>query len=161
MRDKIKKHNQLDWRDVRNPNHVVSHRETDKGTVVVSLVSAQDSEGAKARSALFEMCGMPDFRINTQFESVSALQVKQFGKFETPEISDALYGQAISVKALPRNACVGDMIGNKAKHLGVVGYVIDGLVWNLSRLREIDLPVYATDITAFVPLHRGAGELCH
>ena len=67
----------------------------------------------------------------------------------------------IDTSGLPRNASVGDMIGNKAKHLGVAGFVIDGLVRDLPGLREIGLPVYATGITAFGPLHRGPGELCH
>ncbi|WP_306261608.1 hypothetical protein [Pararhizobium sp. IMCC21322] len=207
MRDKIKNHNQLDWRDLRNPNNVLPHRETDKGTVVVPLVPADNTEGANTRPASSEMRGGPGFRVNTQFESVSVAQIKQLREFETPEISDALnrmftmdpairnvvneealYGPAITVKVfpgdnlmvhkaldivnpgdvivvdtsgLPRNACVGDMIGNKAKHLGVAGFVIDGLVRDLSGLREIGLPVYATGITAFGPLHRGPGELCH
>ena len=67
----------------------------------------------------------------------------------------------VDTSGLPRNACVGDMIGNKAKHVGVAGFVIDGLVRDISGLREIGLPVYATGITAFGPLHRGPGELCH
>lgn len=67
----------------------------------------------------------------------------------------------VDTSGLPRNACVGDMIGNKAKHLGVAGFIIDGLVRDLDGLREIGLPVYATGITSFGPLHRGPGELCH
>lgn len=161
MRDKIKKHNQLDLRDGRNPNHVVSQRETDNGAVVVSLVSADDSEGAKARPASYEMCRASGFLINTRFESVTALQVTQLREFETPQISDALYGQAISVKVLPRNACVGDMFGNKTTHPSSAGYSIDRLVRDLPRLREIDFPVCASGIAADGPLHRGPGELCH
>lgn len=67
----------------------------------------------------------------------------------------------VDTSGLPRNASVGDMIGNKAKHIGVAGFVIDGLVRDISGLREVGLPVYATGITAFGPLHRGPGELCH
>ena len=65
----------------------------------------------------------------------------------------------IDTSGEPRNAVVGDMIGNKAKHRGAAGFIIDGLVRDLSGLREIGLPVYATGITAFGPLHRGPGEL--
>ncbi len=67
----------------------------------------------------------------------------------------------VDTSGLPRNACVGDMIGNKAKHIGVAGFIIDGLVRDLDGLKEIGLPVYATGITSFGPLHRGPGELCH
>jgi regulator of RNase E activity RraA len=67
----------------------------------------------------------------------------------------------VDTSGAPRNACVGDMIGNKAKHLGVAGFVIDGLARDISGLREIGLPVYATGITSFGPLHRGPGELGH
>jgi RraA family protein len=59
------------------------------------------------------------------------------------------------------NALVGDMIGNKAKHLGIAGFIVDGLVRDLPGLQEIGLPIYATGITAFGPLHRGPGELGH
>ena len=167
----------------------------------------QNSEGANTRPTSSEMRGGPGFRINTEFDCVSAEQIQQLAEFETAEISDALnrmftmdpsirnlvndqplYGPAITVKVFPgdnlmvhkaldvvkpgdvivvdtsgstRNAVVGDMIGNKAKHLGVAGIIIDGLIRDLSGLLGIDLPVYATGITAFGPLHRGPGELCH
>ena len=98
----------------------------------------------------------------------------------------SLYGPAITVKVFPgdnlmvhkaldvarpgdiivvdtsgtyRNAVVGDMIGNKARALGIAGFVIDGLVRDLDGLIETGLPVYARGVTAFGPLHRGPGEL--
>jgi RraA family protein len=58
-----------------------------------------------------------------------------------------------------RNAVLGDLITNKAKHRGIAGFVIDGLVRDLPGLIEADLPVYARGITPFGPLHRGPGEL--
>lgn len=160
MRDKIKKHNQLDLQDGRNPNHVVSQRETDHGAVIVPLVFVDDSEGAKARSASYEMCNATGLMTFSRFENVSALQVKQLREFETPEISDALCGQTFSVKVLHHNACVGDMFVNKTTHLGSTGHSIDGLVRDLLRLREIDFPVCASGIAADGPLHREPGELC-
>jgi len=60
-----------------------------------------------------------------------------------------------------RNALVGDLIGNKAKHLGIAGFVVDGLVRDLPGLQDVGLPIYSTGITAFGPLHRGPGELGH
>ncbi len=60
-----------------------------------------------------------------------------------------------------RNALVGDLIGNKAKHLGIAGFIVDGLVRDLPGLQEVGLPIYSTGITAFGPLHRGPGELGH
>ena len=58
-----------------------------------------------------------------------------------------------------RNAVLGDLIANKAKHRGIAGFIVDGLVRDLPGLKEADLPVYARGITPFGPLHRGPGEL--
>lgn len=58
-----------------------------------------------------------------------------------------------------RNAVLGDLIANKAKHLGIAGFVIDGLIRDLDGVREAGLPVYARGVTSFGPLHRGPGEL--
>ncbi|MEM9277973.1 MAG: RraA family protein [Pseudomonadota bacterium] len=100
--------------------------------------------------------------------------------------SSPLYGPAITVKVFPgdnlmvhkaldvarpgdvividtsgiaQNAVVGDMIGNKAKHKKIAGFIVDGLVRDLPGLQEIGLPMYARGITSFGPLHRGPGEL--
>lgn len=58
-----------------------------------------------------------------------------------------------------RNAVLGDLVTNKAKHLGIAGFIVDGLVRDLPGLREAGLPVYARGVTPFGPLHRGPGEL--
>lgn len=58
-----------------------------------------------------------------------------------------------------RNAVVGDLIANKAKHRGIAGFVIDGLIRDLPGVAETGLPVYARGVTPFGPLHRGPGEL--
>jgi RraA family protein len=58
-----------------------------------------------------------------------------------------------------RNAVVGDLVASKAKHRGIAGFVIDGLVRDLPGLIEAGLPVYARGVTPFGPLHRGPGEL--
>ncbi|MEM9332699.1 MAG: RraA family protein [Pseudomonadota bacterium] len=100
--------------------------------------------------------------------------------------SSSLYGPAVTVKVFPgdnlmvhkaldiakpgdvividtsgvaQNAVVGDMIGNKAKHKEIAGFIVDGLVRDLPGLTEIGLPMYARGVTAFGPLHRGPGEL--
>jgi RraA family protein len=57
------------------------------------------------------------------------------------------------------NAVFGDLIANKAKHRGIAGLVIDGLIRDLVGVKETGLPVYARGVTAFGPLHRGPGEL--
>jgi RraA family protein len=57
-------------------------------------------------------------------------------------------------------AVFGDMIATKARHLGVGGFVIDGLVRDLPGITALgDLPVFARGITPIGPLHRGPGEL--
>jgi RraA family protein len=58
-----------------------------------------------------------------------------------------------------RNAVLGDLIANKAKHRGIAGFIIDGLVRDLPGIVETGLPIYARGVTPFGPLHRGPGEL--
>ncbi len=58
-----------------------------------------------------------------------------------------------------RNAVLGDLVTNKAKHRGIAGFIVDGLVRDLPGLQEAGLPVFARGITPFGPLHRGPGEL--
>jgi RraA family protein len=58
-----------------------------------------------------------------------------------------------------RNAVLGDLIANKAKHRGIAGFVIDGLIRDLPGVIDAGLPIYARGVTPFGPLHRGPGEL--
>lgn len=58
-----------------------------------------------------------------------------------------------------KNAVLGDLVANKAKHRGIAGFIIDGLIRDLGGIRESGLPVYARGVTPFGPLHRGPGEL--
>lgn len=60
-----------------------------------------------------------------------------------------------------KNAVLGDLITNKAKHKGVGGFVIDGLVRDIDQVRDSGVPVFSRGITPFGPLHRGPGELNH
>lgn len=57
------------------------------------------------------------------------------------------------------NGVLGDLISTKAKHRGVVGFIIDGLVRDVPAIKEIGMPVYARGITPIGPLHRGPGEI--
>ena len=65
----------------------------------------------------------------------------------------------IDTSGSQRNAVLGDLVTNKAKHLGIAGFIVDGLVCDLPGLKEAGLPIYARGITPFGPLHRGPGEL--
>ena len=58
-----------------------------------------------------------------------------------------------------RNAVLGDIICTKAKHRGIAGYVIDGLIRDLPDIVPLDMPVFARGTTAIGPLHRGPGEI--
>ncbi len=58
-----------------------------------------------------------------------------------------------------KNAVMGDLIANKAKHRGIAGFVIDGLIRDLQGVVETGMPVYAYGVTPIGPLHRGPGEL--
>jgi len=57
------------------------------------------------------------------------------------------------------NAVLGDLVTNKAKHRGIAGFIVDGLVRDVDGLVEAGLPVFARGITPFGPLHRGPGEI--
>ncbi len=57
------------------------------------------------------------------------------------------------------NAVLGDLVCTKAKHRGVAGFIVDGLVRDLPGLMEVGLPVYARGTTPIGPLHRGPGEI--
>jgi RraA family protein len=57
------------------------------------------------------------------------------------------------------NAVLGDLVANKARHRGIAGFVVDGLIRDLPGIVATGLPVYAKGVTPFGPLHRGPGEL--
>ena len=61
-----------------------------------------------------------------------------------------------------RTAVMGDLVATKARHRGIGGFVVDGLVRDLPGILELsDLPVYARGVTPVGPLHRGPGEINH
>ena len=58
------------------------------------------------------------------------------------------------------NAVLGDLVSTKARHRGVKGFVIDGLIRDLPAIRALgDFPVFARGVTPIGPLHRGPGEV--
>jgi RraA family protein len=57
------------------------------------------------------------------------------------------------------NAVLGDLVSMKAKHRGIAGFVVDGLVRDLPGIRELNFPVFARGVTSIGPLHRGPGEI--
>jgi len=57
------------------------------------------------------------------------------------------------------NAVLGDLISTKAKHRGIMGFVVDGFVRDLPDIIELDFPVFARGATPIGPLHRGPGEI--
>jgi RraA family protein len=61
--------------------------------------------------------------------------------------------------ALAKNAVLGDLVCTKAKHRGIAGFIVDGLIRDLPEILPIDLPVYARGTTPVGPLHRGPGEI--
>jgi regulator of RNase E activity RraA len=57
-------------------------------------------------------------------------------------------------------AVMGDLVATKAKHRGIAGFVVDGLIRDLPAiLRLEDFPVFARGVTPIGPLHRGPGEV--
>jgi regulator of RNase E activity RraA len=57
------------------------------------------------------------------------------------------------------NAVLGDIICTKAKHRGIAGFVVDGLVRDMPGIEDLDFPVFARGTTPVGPLHRGPGEI--
>lgn len=59
-------------------------------------------------------------------------------------------------------AVLGDLISTKARHRGIAGFVVDGLIRDLPAIRALkDFPVFARGVTPIGPLHRGPGEINH
>jgi regulator of RNase E activity RraA len=59
-------------------------------------------------------------------------------------------------------AVLGDLVSTKARHRGLAGFVVDGLIRDLAAIRALgDFPVYARGVTPTGPLHRGPGEINH
>lgn len=56
------------------------------------------------------------------------------------------------------NAVLGDIVATKARHRGIAGYIVDGLIRDLPGIPD-DFPVYARGTTPMGPLHRGPGEI--
>jgi regulator of RNase E activity RraA len=62
----------------------------------------------------------------------------------------------------PMNAVLGDLISTKARHRGIAGFIVDGLIRDLPAIRELgDFPVFSRGVTPIGPLHRGPGEIGH
>ncbi len=58
-----------------------------------------------------------------------------------------------------KTAVLGDIICTKARHRGIAGFVVDGLVRDMPGIDELGMPVYGRGTTAVGPLHRGPGEV--
>ncbi|MEM7343970.1 MAG: RraA family protein [Chloroflexota bacterium] len=57
------------------------------------------------------------------------------------------------------NGIIGDIIATKAKHRGILGFVIDGVVRDVPGMKIVGMPVYTRGTTPIGPLHRGPGEI--
>jgi regulator of RNase E activity RraA len=60
----------------------------------------------------------------------------------------------------PLTAALGDLVSKKARHRGVAGFVVDGVIRDLPEIKGLgDFPVFARDVTPIGPMHRGPGEI--
>jgi regulator of RNase E activity RraA len=68
----------------------------------------------------------------------------------------------VDTGASGQTAALGDLVSTKARHRGIEGFVVDGMVRDLPGIRELgDFPVFARGVTPIGPLHRGPGEINH
>ncbi len=59
-------------------------------------------------------------------------------------------------------AVLGELVSMKARHRGIAGFVVDGLIRDVTAIRALgDFPVFARGVTPIGPLHRGPGEINH
>lgn len=66
----------------------------------------------------------------------------------------------VDAGASSMNGVLGDLISTKARYRGIAGFIVDGLVRDITAIRELgDFPVFARGITPIGPLHRGPGEI--
>ena len=60
------------------------------------------------------------------------------------------------------SAVLGELVSMKARHRGIVGFVVDGLIRDVTAIQDLgDFPVFARGVTPIGPLHRGPGEINH
>jgi len=132
-----------------------------------------------ARFARFDSPSISD-QLNRMFTMSTAIQLQT-------DPSHRLLGPAVTVKVFPGDnlmvhksldiaqpgdilvvdasgssltAVLGDLVSTKARHRGIRGVVIDGLVRDLPAIQALgDFPVFARGITPIGPLHRGPGEV--
>jgi regulator of RNase E activity RraA len=66
----------------------------------------------------------------------------------------------VDTSASTMTAVLGDLVSQKARHRGLSGFIVDGLVRDLPAIRALgDFPVFARGVTPTGPLHRGPGEI--
>jgi RraA family protein len=67
---------------------------------------------------------------------------------------------AIDTSGSSTTAVLGDLVSTKARHRGIAGIVVDGLIRDLPGIQSLgDFPVFARAVTPIGPLHRGPGEI--
>lgn len=66
----------------------------------------------------------------------------------------------VDTGASGQTAALGDLVSTKARHRGLAGFVVDGMIRDLPGIRGLgDFPVFARGVTPIGPLHRGPGEI--
>jgi regulator of RNase E activity RraA len=69
-------------------------------------------------------------------------------------------GDVVVIHSSSSTAVLGDLISTKARHRGIAGFVVDGLIRDLPDIEAMgDFPVFARGATPIGPLHRGPGEI--
>ena len=111
--------------------------------------------------AIHNMTG-PDLRILGPACTVKVYPGDNLMVHKTLDIAKPGDVVVIDTSASSLTAVLGDLVSTKARHRGIAGFVVDGLIRDLPAIRRLgDFPVFARGVTPLGPLHRGPGEINH
>ena len=104
----------------------------------------------------------PDLRISAPACTVKVFPGDNLMVHKALDIAQPGDVIVVDASASTMTAVLGDTICMKARHRGIAGFVVDGLIRDLPKILELgDFPLFARGVTPIGPLQRGPGEINH